>query len=70
MLENASKDDEHFTTINSSKLVDSSVSELSIEVPMELFRNLKQQGVVNVVSFLYYNVEELFPNGLPSGENK
>ena len=71
MLENASKDDEHFTTISSSKLVDDSVSQMSIEVPLELFRNLKKQEMVNIiVSYLYYNVEELFPSGLPGEENK
>ena len=70
MLENASKDDEHFTTISSSKLVDDSASQMSIEVPLELFRNLKKQEMVNIVSYLYYNVEELFPSGLPGEENK
>ena len=70
MVEDELKDDEHFTTINSSELVDDSVSKMSIEVPMELLRNLKQQGMVSVVSFIYYNVKKLFPKGLPSGGNK
>ena len=70
MLENVSKDDEHFTTISSSKLVNDSVSQISIEVPLELFRNPKKQGMVNIVSYLYYNVEELFPSGRPGEENK
>ena len=43
---------------------------MSIQVPSELIEKFDDNdGVVRVVSYLYYNVEGLFPSGLP-GENE
>ena len=46
---------------------------MSIQVPSELIEMFADSddndGVVRTVSYLYYNVEGLFPSGLP-GENE
>ena len=70
LLEDAFEDDnEHFTAINLGEFVNDSVSPMSVEVPLEVARKFSQHGKITVVSYLYYNVEELFPNGL-AGEEK
>lgn len=61
--------DEHFTTISSGEIANDLIFQMSIEVPLELAYKFSQQGTVTVVSYLYYNVEALFPDGLPGEEN-
>lgn len=70
MLDDMLEDNESFTTISSSEFLDDSVPHMSIQIPLELARKFSQQEIVTVVSHLYYNVEELFPGGLPGKENK
>ena len=45
---------------------------MAIEIPVEWVREYSDQnmGVVRTVSFLYYNVEDLFPSGFPGRENE
>ena len=51
------------TTVNSSE-------KTSIQIPVELVEAFADaSGVVRTVSFLYYNISDLFPGGLP-GENR
>ena len=63
--------EEPTTTISSE---DFGIEEvMSIQVPSELIEMFADSdgndGVVRAVSYLYYNVEGLFPSGLP-GENE
>ena len=67
------------STINSDDFVDAGhedLSGMSLQVPSELVgmfageRSGNMEGSVRAVSFLYFNVESLFPNGLPGEENK
>ena len=60
----------YFTTINSKELFGDSVPAMSIKIPLELFKKFMKLGAINAVSYLYYNVEELFPSGFPGEENK
>ena len=62
------------TTISSKELLMSEeFPKMSIQVPSELIEMFGDSdgndGVVRTVSYLYYNVETLFPSGLP-GENE
>ena len=62
------------TTISSEELlVSKEFPKMSIQVPsdlIEMFSDINgNDGVVRTVSSLYYNVEGLFPSGLP-GENE
>lgn len=59
--------DEHFTTISLDELVNDSATE--IELPVELARKFHSQGRIKSVSYIYNNVEALFPNSLPGEEN-
>lgn len=45
---------------------------MTVEVPSTLVRDLVNRtgAVIRAVSFLYYDVERLFPRGLPGDENK
>ena len=65
---------EYKTTISSKELLMSEeFPKMSIQVPSELIEMFADSdgndGVVRAVSYLYYNVESLFPSGLP-GDNK
>ena len=65
---------EYETTISSEELLMSKeFPKMSIQVPSELIRMFADSngndGVVRTVSYLYYNVEGLFPSGLP-GDNE
>ena len=62
------------TAISSEELlVDKEFPKMSIQVPSELIEIFADSGgndgVVRTVSYLYYNVEGLFPSG-PPGENE
>ena len=66
--------EEYVTTINSEKLlINEDFPKMSIQVPSELIEMFADSdgndGVVRTVSYLYYNVEGLFPSGLP-GDNE
>ena len=67
-------DGQYLTTISSDGVRnDEAFPEMSIQIPSELIEIITNSdgndGVVRAVSYLYYNVEGLFPNGLP-GENE
>ena len=68
---------EYITTINSLNFEQTTDSDnpninrpqMTIQIPSELLRVLKETGLivgeeVRAVSFLYFNVEDLFPSGL------
>ena len=59
------------TTISSEELLmNEDFPKMSIQVPSELTEMFADSdGVVRAVSYLYYNVEGLFPSGLP-GDNE
>ena len=59
------------TTINSEEFItEETLPKMSIQIPSELIEMLvDRDDVVRAVSYLYYNVENLFPSGLP-GENE
>jgi hypothetical protein len=58
------------TTITSEGLVDDSVPRMSIDIPTELALLFKNSlSNVRAASFLYHNVEDLFPSSLPGREN-
>ena len=62
------------TAISSEELlVGEEFPKMSIQVPSELIEMFADSdgndGVVRTVSYLYYNVEGLFPSGLP-GDNE
>lgn len=62
----------YFTTINSREVLGEVRPELSIQIHSQLvdmFADGSDGGVVRVVSFLYYDVQRLFPRGRP-GQNK
>ena len=56
-------------TINSADFNDT-LPEMSLQVPLELVQIVSRSGNaserVRSVAFLYYNVENLFPSGLPN----
>ena len=65
---------EYETTISSEELLMSKdFPKMSIQVPSELIEMFADSdgndGVVRTVSYLYYNVEGLFPSG-PPGDNE
>ena len=64
---------EYVTTISSDELVDEDFPKMSIQVLSEMIEMFADSdgndGMVRVVSYLYYNVEGLFPSG-PPGENE
>ena len=61
---------QYFTTISSEGVRnDEAFPEMSIQIPSELIEMFVDSGVVRAVSYLYYNVEGLFPSCLP-GENE
>ena len=76
--------EEYFTTIDSvdfEATTDSNESDpmerpqMTIQIPSELLRVLKETGLivgeeVRAVSFLYFNVEDLFPSGLSDEDNR
>ena len=69
-----SEDGSYITTISSEGVRNEEVfPEMSIQIPSELIEMFVDSdgndGVVRTVSYLYYNVEGLFPSGLP-GENE
>ena len=68
------EDGQYLTTISSEGVCNEEVfPEMSIQVPLELIEMFADSdgndGVVRTVSYLYYNVEGLFPSGLP-GDNE
>ena len=68
------KDGQYLTTITSEGILNEEVfPRMTIQIPSELIQVLFESdvndGVVRAVSYLYYNVEGLFPSGLP-GENE
>ena len=70
----ASANGESETTISSEELLmNEEFPKMSIQIPSELSEMFADSdgndGVVRAVSYLYYNVEGLFPSGLP-GENE
>lgn len=52
--------DGYVTTINSKDLVGDDRPVMSIQVPLELVQMFEEETDVRAVSFLYYDVEELF----------
>ena len=54
-------------TINSEEVVGESRPAMSIQVPREL---VQMFGDVRAVSFLYYDVEKLFPDGQLGANNQ
>ena len=65
---------QYLTTITSEGIRNEEVfPRMTIQIPSELIQILFESdgtdGVVRAVSYLYYNVEGLFPSGLP-GENE
>lgn len=67
--------EEYITTINSRDFADDSIPKLLMEIPLGLVQavlnsNEANSNIVRVVSFLFYNVEDIFPSGLPGLEMK
>ena len=66
-------DGDFVTAISSEELVGKDFPMMSIQVPSELIEMFTDSdgndGMVRTVSYLYYNVESLFPSG-PPGENE
>ena len=65
---------DYVTTINSSQFTNNTFPEMSLELPPEIIQHVsnksgREDGRVRAVSFLYHNVENLFPSGRP-GENE
>ena len=62
---------QYFTTISSDGVCNEEMfPRMSIQIPSEVLVDSDgTDGVVRAVSYLYYNVEGLFPSGLP-GENQ
>ena len=61
---------DYVTTINSSQFTNNTFPEMSLGLPLEIIqrvsnKSLREDGRVRAVSFLYYNVENLFPSGRP-----
>ena len=65
--------EEPVTTINSMDFTDT-FPEMSLQIPAELiwiFSNASSaSGGVRVISYLYYDVGNLFPSGKPGEENE
>ena len=59
-------DGEYVATINAEEF-SSDLPLMSIEIPSELVGRFSNNSV-RVISALYYNVEDLFPNGRPGME--
>ena len=62
---------QYLTTITSEGIRNEEVfPRMTIQIPSEVLVDSDgNDGVVRAVSYLYYNVEGLFPSGLP-GENE
>ena len=61
--------EEYITTISSDDFI-MDAPQMSIQIPPELvqlFANIsgRDDGVIRVISALYYNVKDLFPGGRP-----
>ena len=69
LLTQAKDGERLITTISSSDkfTTEEPFPQMSIQISSELF--VHEDDVVRAVSYLYYNVENLFPSGLP-GENE
>ena len=72
LLTQAKDGERLITTISSSDkfTTEEPFPQMSIQIPSELIEMfVHEDDVVRAVSYLYYNVENLFPSGLP-GENE
>lgn len=74
LLAPANEGETYITTISSEEFItEELLPKMSIQIPSELIELFADRdgndGVVRAVSYLYYNVEGLFPSGLP-GENE
>ena len=69
---NASADDnEYITTIDTLKFPQPDLFRTSLEVPQELLRMFSDiDGQERVISSLYNNIQELFPDGLLTTRNE
>ena len=71
VIERVAEPDDYITTINSEDLsVLKDQPPISIEIPFEAVMEFADEGTVRAASFLLYNVDGLFPSGLPGRENE
>ena len=62
---------DYITTINSKDIMGYTFANMLIQIPFELIRKVANENTTTIraVSFLYNNVENLFPSGFRDNEN-
>ena len=62
--------EDYMTTISSEGNTHQQNVHMEIKIPKELLLSVTDGGTIRAVSFLYSNLEHLFPSGLPGEENQ
>ena len=71
MIDRVGEADDYITAIDSRDLPElEDQPPMSIEIPFEAVIDFVKESTVRAASFLLYDVEDLFPGGLPGMENE